>query len=419
MEQKDALSCIVDQGVVSVAGFATSVLIGRHAPEELGIYFIVLSIVLFARGFQSQMILVPYTIFRHQHRESELPSYRGSCMVQQFGLVALTLLFLIGLTAAAIFNWLESTMVAPLIVLLFLMPALLTREVVRQYCFTHQENVSVLAVDSAITALQIGGLLALGAFGVLSGASAWAVIGLACFITIGFWYSQIGPEIQFQKDRLQADWKQNWSFGGWAVAGQLVGSLPTYILPWMLAAAAGTKGTGFFAAAMSLVGIANIFNTGMANFLTPKAAQVYADEGARGLQRVILRMSLIFLVAVGSFATLLAVFGGWITVELYGAKYTGLESAMTILAIAKLFDSFVIVASNGLFVMERIKANFGVDAILMVITITVAILLIFPFGVMGAVWTSLVGAVTSAVLRFGLLLVFLNREINGEEFNAA
>lgn len=419
IEQKDALLCVVDQGVVSIAGFVTSVLIGRHSSEELGVYFMALSVVLFIRGFQEQMISIPYTIFHHHHRDGGLPGYRGSCLIQQFGLVLVTLLFLSGMTFATVMGWLEATMTSPLIVLLVLIPALLMREVIRQYCFTHQENTSVLAIDIAISVLQVGGLIALGYFGGLSGASAWAVIGSACLTILAIWYFQNGPAIKFAKQRMRKDWTQNWSFGKWAVGGQLVGSLPTYILPWMLAAAAGTEGTGFFAAAMTLVGVANIFNTGMANFLTPKAAKVYVDEGAHGLRRVIIRMSLIFLIAIGGFVAMLAIFGGLIAVQLYGDKYTGLQSAMTILALAKLFDSFAIVASNGLFVMERIKDNFWVDVILMVVTITVAILLIYPFGVIGAVWTTLAGAAISAVLRFVLLIVFLNREIRDGETDAA
>lgn len=417
LEQKDALLCVFDQGVVSVAGFVTSVLIGRHAPEELGIYVMALSIVLFIRGFQEQMVSIPYTIFHHHHKDG-LPGYRGSCLVQQFGLVVATFVFLIAITIAAAMGWLESSMKSPLIVLLLLMPALLMREVVRQYCFTHQQNITALAIDSSITVLQIGGLVALGYFGLISGASAWAVIGLACLITLVLWYVQNGPEIKFVRQRLKGDWNQNWTFGKWSVAGQLVGSLPTLVLPWMLAAATGTAGTGLLGAAMTLVGVANIFNTGMANFLTPKAAKVYVDEGAHGLQRVMIRMTLIFLLVIGSFVATLAIFGGWIVLELYGNKYTGLESVMTILALAKLCDCFAIVASNGLFVMERVKENFWVDVILMVVTITAAIVLIYPFGVTGAAWTAFASAVTSAALRFVLLIVFLNRETNVEVSSA-
>jgi len=419
-EQKNALLCIVDQGMVSVAGFTTSVLLAKHSPEELGVYYIALSIVLFIRGFQQQMISVPYTIFHHRYLDNNgLPGYRGSCLIQQLGLVAVTFLFLIVLTFAAVLGWLETSTVPALIVLLFLIPAILMREVIRQYCFTHLENVSVLAIDTSITVLQIGTLVVLGNCGLLSGANAWVAIGLACLVTLALWFFQNRPEIKFSRERLRSDWNQNWSFGKWAVGGQLVGSLPTYILPWMLAATAGTQGTGFFAAAMTLVGIANIFKVGMANFLTPKAAQVYVDEGARGLYRVIIRMSLVFVVFLGSFAVFLALAGGWIAIELFDSRYTGLQTAMGLLALAQLFEGLSIVASNGLFVMERIKANFWVDLILMFVTITVAILLVFPLGVMGAVWTALIGSAASAVMRYVLLIIFLNRETRVEVPDAA
>ena len=94
LANRDALVCLFDQGIVSVASFVTSVLIGRNAPEELGVYFIVLSIVYFIRGVQQQMILTPYTIFHHQYQNGGLDSYRGSCLTQQFGLTTLASLLL-------------------------------------------------------------------------------------------------------------------------------------------------------------------------------------------------------------------------------------------------------------------------------------------------------------------------------------
>ena len=183
------------------------------------------------------MILTPYTIFHHQHQNDGFDSsYRGSCLTQQFGLTTLASLFLVGTAITASLGWLESPIVFPLIVLLFLLPALLMREVVRQYCFAHQENVSVLTIDSVIGVLQIGCIVVLGYFGFLSGVSAWVVIGLASLVTLTFWYLRNGPEISFEKRRLGTDWNQNWGFGKWAVGGQVIGSLPTYCIPWLLAA---------------------------------------------------------------------------------------------------------------------------------------------------------------------------------------
>lgn len=429
---RDALVCLFDQGVVSIAGFATSVLIGRMAPAELGVYYLGLTMVLFARGFQQQLVSTPYTIYHHRRSASDLPSYRGSCLLHYLAFLIVTSLYLlvqvaVALAGFAMLAWIsgngidmshwaewiklntDSIQVVPtLSVLLILIPPVLLREIVRHFCFTHSENVSVLGLDSAVSVLQILALLGLGYCGLLSGASAWAAIGVCCALVIAYWYFRYGPPIEFKRERLSADWKLNWSFAKWAVSGQFVGSLATYLLPWLLLLAAGTKGTGFFAACMTLVGVANIFNVGMLNFLTPRAAHVYVNDGNTGLRRLLLRMYGIFLVAVGGFAAFLALFGEPVAVKLFGPDYAGLQATLIVLAVAKLFDGFSHTASAGLFAMEKIKANFWVDVILMLITITAALLLIQPYGVLGAAWTTLIGSVTSALFRSGLVFKFLS-----------
>ncbi len=431
VSNRDALVCLFDQGVVSVAGFATSILIGRMAPKELGLYYIGLAMVLFARGFQQQLVSTPYTIYHHRQSQRDLAQYRGSCLVQQAGFLGVTLVYLLvqilvavagfallsvtflwGLELSGWTDWIPIDpgaveVVPTLLVLLVLIPAVLTRELVRHYCFTHSENTSVLGLDTGVSALQILAMLALGYLGYLSGASAWIAIGVSCLLAISVWYFFSGPAIEFPRENLQKDLKLNWSFGKWAVSGQFVGSLASYLLPWLLLLAAGAEGTGFFAACMTLVGVANIFNTGMWNFLTPKAAKVFVEEGNAGLKRVLLRMYGVFFIAVGSFAIFLSIFGGWIAVELFGPNYVGLQTVLTLLAIAKLLEGFSHTASGGLFAMEKIKANFWVDVVLMIVTITAALALIQPLGVVGAAWTTLIGSATSAILRTVLVAKFL------------
>ena len=417
VNHQDALVCLFNQGVVSVAGFATSVLIGRLAPSELGVYYIGLSLVLFARGFQQQLVSTPYAIYLHRQQEENLPAYRGSCLVQQCGFLIIALAYLFIQVLAVYAGWFSddsagqpSDVLPSLIVLLVFMPVLLMRELVRHYCFAHSENTSVLGIDLAISVLQIVALLCFGYFEILSGATVWVAIGIACVLSIGFWYFRYGPKIKLVRKRLKPDLKQNWSFGKWAVSGQFVGSLPNYLLPMLLLMAVGAEGTGFFAACITLVGVANIFNTGMLNFLTPRAAKVYVTEGKSGLKRLLLRMYGVFLVAVGGFAILLTIFGSYLSVKLFGPNYHGLQTVMILLAIAKLFEGFSHTASGGLFAMEKIKANFGADVILMLVTISAALLLIKPYGVEGAAWTTLIGAVVGSGLRSGLLIKFLNEE---------
>jgi len=404
--QQDALVCLVDQGVVSVAGFATTILISRYASSaELGVYYIALHIVLFVRGIQQQMICIPYTIYQHHHADERSDQYRGSCLVQHFGLMALVLIFLVAQAVLALNGWGEVESAPVLFVLVALMPVLMMREIARHYCFTHLKKVSALIIDTSISALQIGALFLLGYLGFMSGASAWAVIGLASLSTLAVWFLLSGPKVGFAKPSIGADWSQNWSFGKWAVAGQLIGSLPTFILPLVLAAVVSTTGTGYFAAAMTLIGLANIFNSGMTNFLTPRAAIVYVEHGVAGLQNMLIKMAILFVVALGSFIALIAFSGGWIAEAIYG--YQNLHTVMTVLAIAKLFEAMVIVASTGLFVMEKIKANFYVDICLMVFALVAMACLVSPLGILGAAWTLAATAIFNAVARLLVLRHFL------------
>ena len=408
LSNRDALVCLFDQGIVSVAGFATSVLIGRLAPSELGVYYIGLALVLFARGFQQQLVSTPYTIYQHRQTPDGIAAYRGSCLVQECGFLIIAVIYLLLQIAAAWAGWVSPEVVPSLFVLLMFMPVILIREVARHYCFTHSKNASVLGIDVGISVIQIGVLLLFGYLGILSGATAWIATGLACLLALGYWYVHSGPSIDFQTQRVADDLKLNWTFGKWAVSGQFVGSLPTYLLPWLLLTTAGTEGTGYFAACITLVGVANIFNTGMLNFLTPRAASVYVNDGNQGLRRLMIQMYGIFLFAVGGFAVFLSVFGGSVAVKIFGDHYAGLQVTLTLLAVAKLFEGFSHTASGGLFAMEKIKANFYVDVILMLVTITAAVLLIFPYGVVGAAWTTLIGSAVSAVLRSGLVFKFLS-----------
>ena len=416
LSNRDAIVCLFDQAIVSVAGFATSVLIGRWAGKaELGLYIIGLSLVLFARGFQQQLVSTPYTIYHHRRTDSLLPAYRGSCLIHQLVFVAITLVFLVAQIIAASTGWVSAEAIPPevipaLLVLLVFIPAILMREIARTYCFVHSKNTDVLAIDVAISVLQIATLVVLGSCGILSGATAWAAIGASSLLAIGYWYFKSGPAIRFDRERLAEDLKLNWTFGKWAVSGQFVGSLPTFLLPWFLLLATGAEGTGLFGCGLTLVGVANIFNTGMLNYLTPKAARVYVEEGKLGLRQLMVQMYLLFLVAIGIFVAFLATAGDWAAVKLFGPDFAGLQTVLTLLVVAKLFEGFSHTASGGLFAMEKIKANFWVDVALMLITIAAALLLIFPYGVVGAAWTTLISSVTSAVLRSVLVAKFLSEK---------
>src|SRR5205809_7739217 len=60
---------VLDQAVVSGTSFATSALLARSASrDELGVYYLALSVIYFARGIHEQLVSATYTIYCGRRR---------------------------------------------------------------------------------------------------------------------------------------------------------------------------------------------------------------------------------------------------------------------------------------------------------------------------------------------------------------
>jgi hypothetical protein len=97
---KAALS-IVDQGIVSGTSFATAVIVGRAcAPDQLGRYYLTLTIVMLALGIQENLVSGPYTVLSARRRGRELAEFTGSAWLLLGSLIAGGLLLLTVLLGA-------------------------------------------------------------------------------------------------------------------------------------------------------------------------------------------------------------------------------------------------------------------------------------------------------------------------------
>ena len=129
----------------------------------------------------------------------------------------------------------------------------------------------------------------------LSASRAYWVVGLACGIAVLVW---LWSERSFYRLRLReslADFKRNWTFGKWVFASGLVWAISMNLYPWLLAAFHGTASAGVWAACLGAVALGNPAVLGVQNFLGPKIAHVYAEEGRRSLRRFVLKASIAFL----------------------------------------------------------------------------------------------------------------------------
>jgi O-antigen/teichoic acid export membrane protein len=409
--RKSGLS-VIDQAVVSGTNFATSVLLGRFAmQEELGVYYLALSVIYFARGIQEQLVSAPYMIYCSRKRGRELSEYAGSALVHQCVVVGVTAGVLLVALALGV---LPRHMAGAFWLLAVATPLVLFREFARQMSFAHLELTRATLLDIAAAIVQFAALILLAMSGQLTVTSTLATIAVASGIAAVGWLATSTRSMIACLPFAVRDWVHNWRFARWALASQLLSSTTPYVMPWVIAVTHGEAQTGLLGACSTLVGFPNMFLMGLCNFLSPRTAQAYAHGGLQELRSVLWNTALLFGATLGGLAALTFVIGEQITVFVYGPQFAGGGLIVGVLSLSVLANSLGVVAGNGLWAIERPSASFAADVCSLFIVIVAAIILVPLFGPLGAALATLAGTASDAAVRLAILRVSTN-ELAAEE----
>jgi O-antigen/teichoic acid export membrane protein len=394
------MASIFDQAVVSATNFATTLIIARLCTkEDVGVYYLGWTLVLFIVAAQGNLISVPYTMYCRRREGQSLASYSGSTLVHQLFTSGLAIFCLSVLTFVFSAGYGPEAMRPVGWVLVCAAPFILLREYARRFLFAHLNLVVAVVMDVSVSCAQLTSLLLLGYFNMLTVPVVYMVMGGASALAILIWLLTDRQPIQFRSDRFAADWQENWKFGKWAFASQLTG-LAFYILPWLLTFAHEEGDTGLFAASNTLIGLANLFVIGMCNFLTPKSAQAFARGGSAGLGRLLRKTTFTFIAALGSFCLIATFFGNYLAMFVYGAKYHGAGPIIAVLSVASLFDALGLTANNGLWAIDRPAANFPADIAQLIVTLSMALWFVFPLGPLGIAIAMVIGRAVGAMVRW-------------------
>jgi O-antigen/teichoic acid export membrane protein len=403
----EGLLSILDQAIVSGTGFFTAAIIGRAtSPEQFGVYYVVLSVVLIMSGVQEQVIAAPYMVHSKRRQGRDLAEYAGSMWLHHLGLTVLTVLGLalaIVLTAAA-----GNTGALPgLWALLGAGPFLLLRDAIRRYAFAELQVTSAIALDAIVAAVQLSGLALLGHYEQLNLLSIYAVMGGACCLACFLTFLLNPPRIQFVRERSLPDWRGNWDFSKWALWSFLVRGTTPYVTLWFLGLAMGTSATAVLGACTTIIGVTNVVLAGVSNVLTPQAAQAYATGGSSNLRRILTFSAAFLVLTIGGFSLLLLLTGDWLAVAVFGPPYQGTAGILITLAMYMLMNGLGLVAGNGLWAIDHSRCAFVGDVYGAVVTLIASASLILPWGALGAALAMLIGAATAAVVRSIMLARYL------------
>ncbi|HVX16188.1 MAG TPA: polysaccharide biosynthesis C-terminal domain-containing protein [Pirellulales bacterium] len=395
------LAAMLDQGLVSGASFAAAVFIGRVAGEQqLGLYALAATLLVLAAGVQESLVLIPYTVFAAGSPDDLRRRYAASAFVQS----ALAGLGMIGCLAVAC-AVLAARPAVPelstvLMWLLVVTPAALLREFGRRVAFAHLWLGRALAIDGAVTIIQLALLTWLAVTGKLSATSGVAVLGISCGAVALAWLWQFRGEFRFVTGELRGDWRRSWSLGKWLVAGHVTGISQAYALHWILAIIVGTAGTGEFAAVMTIVSLANPFIIGLGNFLMPTTAHAFAKSGAAGVWKVAFRATAWLGTALAIFCLLLASTGSWVLTFLYGERFAGQSTTIGLLALAVSAAALGLGPEHALRSMDRPRAVFVANLLALLTTLAMAVWLVPTRGTIGAAYSMSAGNTVGCLVRW-------------------
>lgn len=392
---------LVDQAITNATSFFTGVILSRVCTkDDFGIYTLGFTIITFLLDLQTSIISTPYTIYSPKIKGEEHARYTGSTIIHQvlFSMVAMMLLICGGLLLSLGIGpkSLETVIWALTTVVLFI----LLREYIRRVCFALLQINIAFMVDISIAIIQITGLLLFAHYHRLGISQAFRIMGIACLIVTCIWLITFRKKFSINLAQVSVDFKQNFYLGKWIFFSGLVWLIATQLYPWFLTHYHGSGSAGVFGVCMAAIAIANPIFYGLSNFIEPKQAHIYAQNGSIKLRQFAIKASLFFIGVLSLFCIAVVFWGDNFIKLVYGEKYAGNSIIIILLALNTLVMAANFPFSRSLFTIERADLVFKSNIFALGITVTLGLWLVRDFGTLGAAISLLVSNVTGSIFRF-------------------
>ena len=392
---------LVDQAIVSGAGFLGGVIVGRTcAQEQFGLYLLGISIIGLIMEFQNVIIWSPYTFFCSQFVGSAQARYTGSTVIHQLALSGLSMLTLLGAGSYLSLSLGPSGLDRVVWILVLTISFITFREYARRVCFAKLRMKAAIALDSLAAGLQIFSLLLLAYLGKLSAASAMAAMGIAFGLAAIFWLMGVRKTMMFSMPQAVADLGRNWSFGRWILGGNIAIYLSIQLYPWILTVFHGTAAVGVLAACQGVAFMAVPFLQGTASFLGPHSSQAFAQGGPTQLRDFVMKSTLVIVPIIALFGVVLLTYGEQLVAIVYGSRYAGQGLVVSVLALYILSWALAFSIDYGIWAMGRPDVNFKINLLRVALTFTLGLYLVKTFGLLGVAWSLLIGSIAVSALQF-------------------
>ena len=392
-------AAIVERALLGATTFVVTILLGRWGgPDELGLFIIFFPLLFIAIAIQESLITAPYTVYSADHTEpAARRAYLGGVFANTRILCgAATCALLAAAIALAATGHLGEARVAG--ALAAAAPFVLLREFARRVVYAELRPQAAVAISGSVSLLQLAMMTALHLSNSLTAPTAFGAMGLSSAIVASVWFYANRAHIQFKGASARDAFQQNWSIGSWSVATQIGEIIRTQMFPWLLAAVASDATAGVFAACAIIAALPTPLHVALSNILLPQFVRELKDRGAAAADRLMWQATTwLSGVMLGYFVVVVGV-SSWIVPFVYGPKYGGTQHALIVLTLAQVFVGASLPAARALLVLHRPDQVFYSRLAGVVLNMTLGAAFVSQWGIVGAAYATLIGAIVNATL---------------------
>lgn len=382
---------LADQVLVSSVNFAMMVLLARSMSQRaFGEFALVYSALLIANGFQSTLITQPHNVLAVGKTGSDYRRYTGSTAVTQLVVAAIAgcIALIAGGVAHAI-GWQS----APL--LFVLAPSIVAwqlQEFVRRVLYTERRVAAALVNDVISYGGQGLAILFLWRRHGLTPVTALAAMAATSALAAAYGAFQLRGSIARAFDPQAA--RDNWHFGKWLAGGEILRILSSAEMYQYLAAGMlGTAATATLKSAQIIFGPSRLLAFSLGNVLPVSFAHSLLESRER-LDMELKRVQLLAAIPLALYCSAVAFYAGPLLHLLYGEKYAGASTVLSLYAVAAFLGYLSIIVSAALQALRVTRSVFRAYSYTSVIAVSCGWLFIKALGVNGV----LVGMIVTSLV---------------------
>lgn len=397
---------ILDQGVVSLSNFLTSVIAARTlTPDEFGVFSLFYVTLLVMSGIQNALISSPVRVFGVAKGASHAPGYFETQCWLQCVLGGCTALLSAGILASGALGSHSLSVGFPLCVFFVQL-----QEFARSVLATQLRMASLLSLDLWTNGGRILLIATLALTDRLTTNTLFLGIAVPSAIAAGVFLFPY-RSLPFGRPDFQSRLAQNWAFGKWILVEALAYAVSSQLYLYLTALIVDTRSAGALNASLSVLNLINVLLSGVMGFAIPVARDRLLNMNYEAWVHWLKSVGFLLISSVLTLWGVVALSAEHILRMAYGDYYAGFTYLIEIIGFSYIFRAINTVVIAAFRTAELPQVGFSAQLVSAAVSVLVSYPLISEWGVAGAALGFVAVQVTwSGVYAYYLVSGALSKE---------